>query len=351
MQIRVLLHNLDRVFALVLFGAVACLSLSAQPRFELAVRGGASMLMYESDYGRLMPGYDFGVDLLFSYRSQHVVGFRGGVAFDYAQSKFNMTNYSDSYEVVDYSYAPGMMPGESTADRMIIRYNIANVTESHNQMYLSVPLQLALHFGNFAIFLGPKLAFPMKATLKQELTDVNVTVEYPDLGVPPIPGDALVFDANSEHASRYFSYSAPIEGTPALDKYAINIFATADINYYIPVSKTSSFGIGLYADYGLPFLHKHNPKLNERAPYKSSLLWLNDPTDPSQPQMTREHVSVLQAYNLQDINAENTQTQLIRKFNYLSAGIRISYNIGGEKKEVYKHQYKDLKKCQCVFTN
>ncbi len=323
------------------------LSVNAQPRFEMSVRGGASSLMYQSDFGKMQLSYDLGIDLLFSYRSEHVVGFRGGVSFDYAQSKFNAQNYADSYQVTDYSM-PGMMGVGGSP--MIISYTIANLTEAHNQMYASVPLQLALHFGNFAIFLGPKIAIPLKTTFKQELTDVDVSVFYPEYGVT-VSGQEEVFDHNGESDSRYFSFTAPVTGTSALENYAINIFASADIDYYIPISKKSSFGIGLYADYAIPFLHRHNPKVNELAPYKSAVLWINDPIDASLPYNVREHNSVLQAYNLQAISPENTQTQLVRKFNYLSVGIRLSYNIGGEKKQVYKHQYKDLKKCQCVFTN
>ena len=338
MRIHNTLHSFRRALATAICCVLLCSYVSAQPRFEMALRGGASMLMYESDYGKIQPSYDFGVDMLFSYRSPNVVGFRGGVAFDYAQSKFAMINYSDSYTMTDYQ-----------GQTLKYAYEIGSVTEAHNQMYLSVPLQLALHFGNFAIFLGPKLAFPFKANFKQELMDVRATVEYPEYGVVA-NGNELVFDYYRESDSRYRVLNGDIKGTPALNPWTINIFATVDINYYIPISKTSSFGIGLYADYGLPFLHRHNPKVDERTPYKSSLLWLNDPAVET-PQMWREHNSVLQAYNMKDITPENTATQLVRKFNYLSAGIRLSYNIGGEKKEKYKHWYKDIKKCQCVFTN
>ena len=335
-------HNtrniLYKTLAVVFSCVLLCSYASAQPRFEMALRGGASMLMYDSDYGKMQPSYDFGVDLLFSYRSPNVVGFRGGVAFDYAQSKFAMANYSDNYTITDYQ-----------GTQVNYSYNIGSVTEAHNQMYLSVPLQLALHFGNFAIFLGPKLAFPFKATFKQELMDVEATVSYPEYSVVA-NGNELVFDYNRESDSRYRVFSGDMDGIAAFKPWTINIFASVDINYYIPISKTSSFGIGLYADYGLPFLYNYNPKIDERSPYKSSLLWLNDPAV-EMPQMWREHNSVMGAFNMKDIAPENTATQLVRKFNYLSAGIRLSYNIGGEKKEKYKHWYRDLKKCQCVFTN
>lgn len=340
MQVYIIQHTFRRVVAAAVICLCVCSYVSAQPRFEMAVRGGASMLMYESDYGKMQPSYDFGLDMLFSYRSLNVVGFRGGVSFDYAQSKFAMANYADQYHITDYE-----------GSKLTIDYNIAGVTEAHNQMYLSVPLQLALHFGNFAIFLGPKLAFPVKATFKQELMDTHVGITMDDY-IPVIEGMEYLYDKNGEGSKRYVTYSGDIVGTPALKQWAINVFASVDINYYIPVSKKSSFGIGLYADYGLPFLYRQNPKVDVQAPYKSSLLWIDDPTTAeSMPPAQRAHTSVLQAYNLKDITPENTATQLVRKLNYLSVGIRLSYNIGGEKKEKFKHWYKDLKKCQCVFTN
>lgn len=350
MSVRTIITRLR--YALPLMVCCIAVQLSAQPRFEMAVRGGASMLMYQSDFGSMQPSYDFGVDLLFNYRSEHVVGFRGGVAVDFAQSKFRMTNYTDKYLTHDVPAMGGTVP----ATQLSINYTIADVTESHNQLYVSVPLQLGLNFGNFAIFLGPKVAFPMKATFKQELTDVDVQVFYPEYGVT-INGNEKVFDFNEEHASRYFSYTGDITNVKALNKKSnINIFASVDINYYIPVSKTSSFGIGLYADYALPFLYRHSVPYNEETPYKNSLLWIDDPANPANPVnpvLTRAHNSVLDAYNLQAgmQDPEVPQVPVIRALNYLSAGIRLSYNIGGERKEKYRHQYKDLKICHCVFTN
>lgn len=326
-------------FGLFLLLICSATMVAAQSRFEMAVRGGASMLMYQSDFGQMQPSYDFGVDLLYNYRSPHVVGFRGGVSFDFAQSKFHIAGYEDSYEVVNYQN-----------NKQVISYSIADLTESHNQIYASVPLQLGLNFGNFAIFLGPKIAFPLKATFKQELTDVDVKVLFPEYGVT-VNGNEKVYDFNEEHNSRYFSVAGPIENTPAFRKNSINIFASLDINYYVPISKNSSFGIGLYVDYGLP-LYNNAPVYNASAPYKSSVLWINDPKDASCPTMTREHTSVLDAFNLQATETQEPQeAALVKKFNYLSCGIRLSFNIGGVRKDAVKHQYKDTKVCRCVFTN
>lgn len=348
-----------------LMAVVLLLSVSsfAQNRFEGAIRGGASMLMYQSDFGKMQPSYNFGLDLLYTYRSPHVVAVRLGASLDYSQSKFNMSGYQDSVRVIDYAtnLGGGSFPGFPSPKRAggdlvggsitDVGYTIGQVSEAHNQLYVSVPLQLGFYIGNFAIFLGPKFAFPMVASFRQDLTDVDLNVYYPDFGVT-VPGNIEAYDFNRESDSRYTTVTGDID-SKALRRGTLNIFASVDIDYYIPISKKSSLGIGLYCDYGLP-LYRNTPTYND-AYYKNSLIWLNDLTDPSTVSathaITREHVSVLNAFNLKSMTPETPQVALIKKLNYLSCGIRLSYQIGGERKEVYKHQYHDKKICHCVFTN
>lgn len=351
MKVSAIQHNgLKIVLLLSIF--VASLSATAQSRFELGLRGGASMLMYQSEYGQMSPSYNFGVDLLYSYRSAHVVGFRGGVSVDLAQSIFNMQNFNDFYSCVDYSTLSAGHSGVG-GDLLNVKYSFESVSEAHNQLYASVPLQLALHFGNFAIFMGPKIAVPLSSTYKQELTAGKATVTYATYGVN-IDGYEYVFNSTKE-TPKYSVCEGEITNVRGLRKYVdINIMASVDINYYIPVSKKSSFGIGLYCDYGLPFLYPNNavvtPSKNSEL-WRSSLMWIDDPTSPAAATMKHAHNSVLDAVMVQDRSKYNESMQLISRVNYLSCGIRLSYNIGGQRIEAPKRWHKDLKKCQCVFTN
>lgn len=333
----------------ILFLALS-LNAVAQSRFEMALRGGASMLMYKSDYGVMSPSYNLGVDLLYSYRSPYVVGFRGGVSVDLAQSRFNMANFHDQYTVLDND--------DVMRHLLDVNYSFQTVNEAHNQIYASVPLQLGLHFGNFAIFMGPKIAVPLYATFKQELVSGKGTVTIGTEGLegPNVPVNAYehVFN-NTREKANYTTFQGDITGVRGLNKYKdINIMASVDVNYYIHLNKQSSIGIGLYCDYALPFLYPKNATVSLPAgaqTWKSSLMWINDPTAAHLETMGHAHNSVLNALvvNGQGVYAE--KMQMVSALNYLSCGVRLSYNIGGTRKEIHKHWYKDLKKCQCVFSN
>lgn len=347
-MIMVKFNTIKKLLPIVLLAASSVLS--AQSRFELGIRGGANMLMYKSDYGKMAPSYNFGVDLLYSYRSPNVVGFRGGVAVDFSQSVFKMQNYADQYSCIDYSPVGTSFAGVG-GDRMDVEYSFQSVSEAHNQIYASVPLQLSLNFGNFSIFMGPKIAIPLRSTFKQELTGGKASVTYNEYDVT-VDAYHPVYNSGKE-AINYVSYEGEITKTAGLKKYVdINIMASVDINYYIPISKTSSFGIGLYCDYGLP-LYPNNAvvKFKDGDLWRTSLMWLEDPTDKTCPTMKHSHNSVLEANLVNGKTEYSNNLQLITRTNYLSCGIRLSYNIGGVRKEVHKHWYKDLKKCQCVFTN
>jgi len=320
----------------------------SQSRFEMSLRGGASMLMYQSEYGKMMPSYNLGVDFYYTYLSQKYVGFRTGVACDVSQSKFHMSDYNDYYSCIDYTPVSGM--AGVGGDKMNVRYSIRDVMESHNQIYLSVPVQLAITAGNFAMFVGPKFAFPMYAAYKQDLSGVKVSVEYPDYGVV-VDGDNKVYNSNLEKSS-YFSYKDNIAHATSLNKMQnLNIMLSADINYYIPMSKKSGIGLGLYVDYGLPLYPKNavwELQKGEKT-WRHGLLYIDDPTSSASATMYRAHNSVLDAVLVQGSDVPSSVSHLITGINYLSCGIRLSYYIGGEKKERFKSFHKPTGRCNCVF--
>lgn len=342
----------------------------AQHRFEAAVRGGAAMLLYQSNQdvnGKMSPSYNLGVDLLYNYTSPNIWGIRTGVALDLSQSVFSMRNFADYYSCTDYSTAGTPWPGQG-GTKTDVYYRFGQVSETHNMIYASVPVQLGLHFGDFAIFVGPKVAVPLSTTFKQTLTNGECNVQYPIFG----PDNGVVVDgyhdvynggpnAALQDSKALAKVSGDIENTMGLRKFRdVNVMLSVDIDYYIPLSKKSSLGVGVYCDYGLPIYGTANAVHVDASsaiqPWRSSLMWINDLTDASVPTMTHAHTSVLDALYVNNQAYEQQVQyvpgmQLIRAVNYLSVGVRLAYNFGGQRKMAAKHWHKDPKKCNCILTN
>ncbi len=128
----------------------SCSLFAVENQLGFALRGGVNAMFYNAQTGGTLPRETFGLDIDYTFLSDYYVGFRLGVAADYAASQFRAVPYADSYLCID-----------KENDEMQVSYTMTRLTEDHYQFNAAVPVQLALAFGNFNVFLGPKWIFPL----------------------------------------------------------------------------------------------------------------------------------------------------------------------------------------------
>ena len=65
------------------------------------------MYTYLSDYGNGVPNYNAGIDLSYKYRSPYYIAFKVGVAADFSQSLFKVSNCGNAINWLFKSYCLG----------------------------------------------------------------------------------------------------------------------------------------------------------------------------------------------------------------------------------------------------
>lgn len=152
-----------------LFSMILAVSLHAGKHiFEAGMRGGASGLTYRTDYGKMVPGYDIGLDVGYIYISPYYIGVRAGIGLDYAQSHFVAAPYHDTYDCLD-----------KESDQMVVDYTIQRWDEAHNQLYFSGTVQAALEVKGWRMMVGPKLMAPLSMRYSARAEHTTLTCTYP----------------------------------------------------------------------------------------------------------------------------------------------------------------------------
>lgn len=261
--------------------------------FEAGLHGGIAGWTTQPVYVNWSAGLHTGAHLYYSYLSPSVFGFRTGVSLDRHAAYFNKQNYEDGYSTIDVEH-----------DTMVIDYTIGSLWERHTMWSVGVPVQLALTYSGFTLFVGPKVVFPFSGQWKQELKHAALSVYYPDY-------DNRVKDSYPLAASSDFEQTN--SGSVRLPK--VQWWLAAELNYAIPLNTwatryRSYLMVGLYFDY---CLSRVEPVHSEAK----CLIMLTD---------TRDGLPLQRLYTSVAEGQRQGQT-LVNNTAMFDVGVKISYAI------------------------
>lgn len=348
-------------------------TMQGQHAFEYAARVGANALLYKTDYGKPIPNYNVGMDFSWKYRSPYYIGVRIGLGIDVAASTFagngvnwpaadnNLPNpalgtrgYADWY-VVPRSYEP---------DNMLVNagYHIDRFTETQQMIIASVPVQLGIFIGDFSMFIGARAGVPVHGCYWQRVNNANLSLYYHDTDVL-IPHAGSLDPNTSEAAQAELmenitnagNIERKVNGIQTMSKdafplYSYHITAMFDVNYSFKVGDNTDFAIGAYLEYD-PIGYK--PKVTSNTSLMEWRYTYDEHTN--NPVFYRQYTSVLEANRAEGATMRDAEdlsgTQLVRKFNRASVGLRLSVSLWNVPLDFGKNYRKQqlYKVCMCDF--
>ena len=324
---------------------------NAQHAFEGSARLGASALpngfSFLGDYMNALPGYNIGLDFSYKYRSPYIIGARVGLGMDISASTFTKNNFGDSYV-----NPRNLDPSNMLTD---VHYNLGQFTEMQQQIIATVPAQLGLFFGDFSLFIGVRAGLPIMGHYWQNIRDANMWLRYYDTGVEvgqnnaydvngnPIPLDDVTKAGNILRTSNRLS---PLS-KGALPSYYL--WLALDLNYAFKIGENTDFSVGLYAYYD-PIGYK--PAVTSNTSLMEWTYVMNVYT--GVPNFNRTYHSVLESNYAAGVTrrAETTYTPLIKKYNYLSVGIKLAISLWSvpiEDTGNYNKSARYKNVCNCEF--
>lgn len=228
-----------------------CLTGRAQHYVETGVHGGVASLLYHTQVAPLVPDGHAGIDVLYHYRSPRVAGVRVGLSADWAGSCFRADNYTDNYTTLDVEN-----------DLMEVDYRIGSLTERHQQMLLSAPVQLSLNWRQLGFYVGPRISVPVWTDARQTQRDAALAVTYPAYG-------SRVDDSRPVAAGNVALQQEKVDAVLPV----LRLSVAAEVSWEIQLSAGMALSIGAYADYGLYAQYARS------ITYAPSLLMLTDTRD------------------------------------------------------------------------
>ncbi len=366
-------------------------SLRAQHAFEFATRVGATALLYDTDYGKPMPNYNVGVDFSYKYRSPFFIGARVGLGVDVAAGTFVAGKPGSGEQVIGVPPAPSeeggapfdpyshfpitsggaysdyyIVPRSYEPDAMLanVGYSLGRFTETQQLIIASAPIQLGVFIGDFSLFAGVRVSVPVHGMYWQRIQESNLKVYYPKPGVT-LP-DIGTIDPTTDEAGAAFLYdqrtgtgivpstvnSLKQMADDRYDRFKPHFAVMVDLNYSFKVGDKTDFAIGAYLEYD-PMAYTMQPTNNTSLMewHYSRDIHTNDPV------FRRDYVSVLEANRAAGGvmlgEGEMGETQLVRKFNRASVGIRLSVSLWSVPLDfgsMYRKQQR-FNVCHCDFDN
>lgn len=356
-------RTLLRISLAVCVALLGVQTVRAQHAFEFATRIGANALLYESDYGKPMPNYNVGVDFSWKYRSPYYIGVRIGLGFDVAASTFvgqmpafynGLGEYADHY-TVPRSYEP---------DHMLVdmSYRMDRFTETQQMLIASVPVQLGIFVGDFSMFLGARAGIPVHGCYWQRVRNSYMSLYFPDTDVTiPAAGqldpntDAPAAEDVFENITKAGNVARTVNGIRTMSNdmfplYSYHITAMVDVNYSFRIGDYTDLSVGAYLEYD-PI--GYSPKVTDNTSLMEWRYSIDDHTNT--PVYRRDYASVLAANRADgvEMRAEGdlSGTQLVRKYNRASVGLRLSISLWNVPLEFGKNYRKQqlYKVCMCDF--
>lgn len=219
-------------------------------RFTLGLRGGASALLHKVEQGNWTCGGDVLLDLQYAHywtKDGRPVdlGLIVGLGLGYSQSGMK-TSVNTQETVLDDS---------DPKFPLHIDYTVRadEVKENDGQLQMEIPIMFSLITQKGFFFnLGPKFMLPLYTPYKQTISNnenTYITAYFEEIGVPVTNEVITGVLAEDQYVTK-----ASDNG----NQFSINIMLGAELGYEWVLNSGNSFGIGVYANYGLYNSFKNN---------------------------------------------------------------------------------------------
>lgn len=254
-------------------------------RFSIGVRGGPASLMHKTTNGKWNCGFNALLDLQYAYYwtkfgRAYDLGILTGLSAGYTQSGMGLS-VNDQFTV---NTQDGPINYTLSADR---------IKENDGQIQLEIPLMFSLVMRNGFFFnAGPRFILPVYTPYKQTISNPNVDAYFEQEGVHVTNEVITGMVSDDQLASK---------GTNA-NQFKVNITLSAELGYEWKLKQKESFGLGVYANYGLWNAFKNTTS-------DQSLISVTPPTDGP------ASVDIL--------SATNTYAS---KLGYFDAGVKLVYH-------------------------
>ena len=219
-------------------------------RVTLGLRGGASSLLHDIENGKWICGGDGLFDLQYAHywkkENRPVdLGLIIGVGIGYSQSgmKAAVNDESTYYDDSDPTFP------------MNIDYTIRadEVKESDGQLQLEVPIMFSLiSQKGFFFNLGPKFMLPLYTPYTQTISDnenTYISAYFREIGVPVTNEVITGVLAEDQYLTK---------NTDNGNQFTINVMLGAELGWEWILKSGNSFGLGVFANYGLYNSFKNN---------------------------------------------------------------------------------------------
>lgn len=213
-----------------------------QNRNEISiyVGGGISSLQYKFDAGKHKIGFGGQAGIGYSYFFTPHWSILTGVEVALYHAKSNLSNFSDSYNVI---FA-------NEADNYTYKYKLDSYKETQQALYLNIPLMAQYQTGGkhkFYMALGGKVGFPLMANAK--------TVDYDVKTEGYFPAEGRTYDDLPQHGFGTYNYDGKKNN---LEKFRINFMASAEMGIKLKAGVKNAVYTGIYADYVFSNINKNN---------------------------------------------------------------------------------------------
>lgn len=258
-------------------------------RFSLGARGGAAAYLAETSLCKWNLGYQAAFDLQYAHyfkrksEKKPYCGILTGVSVSYVSSSVS-GSVNDAYSVMD-----------TEGDQIDYTITAEQVKSSMSELQVQVPLMFSLLYKGLYFNIGPRFVVPVYTQGHQTLENAHITAYYAPYGVT-LTDAVITGKLSEEQLDAGVSWNSPV--------FQIN--ASAEIGYEFTLKNGDSFGIGVYADYGIYNLYKNN------ASAQSMISISQVGAEPLYPAPTVEVLPLVSSY--------------VNKLGYFDAGIKLVYN-------------------------
>ena len=258
-------------------------------RFLMGARGGAAAYIAETSLCKWNLGYQVAFDLQYAHyfkrksEEKPYCGILTSVSVSYLSSSVS-GSVNDAYSVMD-----------TEGDQIDYTITADQVKSSMSELQVQVPLMFSLLYKGLYFNIGPRFVVPIYTKGHQTLTNAHITAHYVSYGVT-LTDAVITGKLSAEQLDSQVSWDSPV--------FQIN--ASAEIGYEFSLKNGDSFGIGVYADYGIYNLYKNN------ASAQSMISISQVGAEPLYPVPTVEVLPLVSSY--------------VNKLGYFDAGIKLVYN-------------------------
>ena len=178
------------------------------------------------------------------------------------------------------------------------------VKENDGQIQMEIPLMFSLITRKGFFFnIGPKFMLPLYTPYNQHIDNPQINAYFPEEGVN-VSNEVITGYLKDDQITN--------KGTDNGNQFSINVMLTAELGYEWVLNSGNSFGLGVYANYGV-----YNSFKNDGA--NKSLM----------------NVTAPQGNNVASVDVLSATKTYATGLGYFDAGLKLAYHFNFPKKRKY----------------